>query len=231
MLRLENLHAGYGDLTVVRGASFEVVGGEIMAVLGHNGVGKSTLLRAIMGLRRPTAGTVTFGSRSLLGLKPHEIAAEGIAYVPQEAALFPDLSVVQNLRVAFGRRSGFDEACTRALVPFPFLRERFYQRAGTLSGGEQKMLLTARALLVLPRLVLVDEVTEGVQPMQVERIGTALRDLNRGFGTAMIVVEQNVAFTLGLAGRFIVMKQGVIALAGETAAPNARSLIDEQLAL
>jgi branched-chain amino acid transport system ATP-binding protein len=231
MLRVENLHAGYGDLTIVRGASFEVVAGEIMAVLGHNGVGKSTLLRAIMGLRRPTAGTVTFGSRNLLGLKPHEIAAEGIAYVPQEAALFPDLSVVQNLRVAFGRRSGFDEACARALGPFPFLRERFYQRAGTLSGGEQKMLLTARALLVLPRLVLVDEVTEGVQPMQVERIGTALRDLNQRFGTAMIVVEQNVVFTLGLARRFIVMKQGVIALAGETAAPNARSLIDEQLAL
>ena len=145
MLRLENLDAGYGDLTIVRGASFEVVAGEIMAVLGHNGVGKSTLLRAIMGLRRPTAGTVTFGSRSLLGLKPHEIAAEGIAYVPQEAALFPDLSVVQNLRVAFRRRSGFDEACARALAPFPFLRERFYQRAGTLGGGEQKMLLTARA--------------------------------------------------------------------------------------
>ena len=114
MLRVENLHAGYGDLTVVRGASFEVVAGEIMAVLGHNGVGKSTLLRAIMGLRRPTAGTGTFGSRSLLGLKPHEIAAEGIAYVPQEAALFPDLSVVQNLRVAFGRRSGFDEASSYA---------------------------------------------------------------------------------------------------------------------
>ena len=229
MLRLENLDAGYGDLTIVRGASFEVVAGEIMAVLGHNGVGKSTLLRAIMGLRRPTAGTVTFGSRSLLGLKPHEIAAEGIAYVPQEAALFPDLSVVQNLRVAFRRRSGFDEACARALAPFPFLRERFYQRAGTLGGGEQKMLLTARAPCAA-ELVLIDEVTEGVQPMQ-ERIGAALRDLKSKIRSAMIVVEQNVAFTLGLARRFIVMKQGAIALAGETAAPNARSLIDEQLAL
>ena len=170
------------------------------------------------------------GSRSLLGLKPHEIAAEGIAYVPQEAALFPDLSVVQNLRVAFRRRSGFDEACARALAPFPFLRERFYQRAGTLGGGEQKMLLTARAPCAA-ELVLIDEVTEGVQPMQVERIGAALHDLNQRYGTAMIVVEQNVAFTLGLARRFIVMKQGAIALAGETAAPNARSLIDEQLAL
>jgi urea transport system ATP-binding protein len=229
-LRVTDLYAGYGDLIVVRRASLEVAPGEIVALLGHNGVGKTTLLRAVMGLIRPTGGEIAFEGRSLVGLKPHQIAASGVAYVPQEAALFPDLSVVQNLRVAFSGRRGFEAACERALGPFPFLRERFRQRAGTLSGGEQKMLLVARALLVSPKLVLADEITEGVQPLQVDRIGIALREINRA-GTAILIVEQHVAFALDLARRFIVLKQGLIAAAGDAAATEARSEIERQLAL
>jgi ABC-type branched-subunit amino acid transport system ATPase component len=230
MLRITELHAGYGDLTVVRGVSLSVAAGEIVALLGHNGVGKTTLLRAIMGLIRPGGGEITLAGRSLLGLKPHAVAAKGIAYIPQEAALFPDLSVAQNLRVAFGGRAGFDTACDRALQSFPFLRERFWQRAGTLSGGEQKMLLVARALLVAPKLMLADEVTEGVQPTQVERISDVLRTLNKSEGTAMLLVEQHVAFAIGLAQRFVVMKQGAIAAAGDAAAPAAQAEIESQLA-
>jgi ABC-type branched-subunit amino acid transport system ATPase component len=229
-LRVTDLYAGYGDLIVVRRASLEVAPGEIVALLGHNGVGKTTLLRAAMGLIRPTGGEIAFEGRSLVGLKPHQIAATGVAYVPQEAALFPDLSVVQNLRVAFTRRRGFEAACERALGPFPFLRERLRQRAGTLSGGEQKMLLVARALLVSPKLILADEITEGVQPLQVDRIGGVLREINRA-GTAILIVEQHVAFALDLARRFIVLKQGMIAAAGDAAATQARLEIERQLAL
>jgi ABC-type branched-subunit amino acid transport system ATPase component len=229
-LHIRNLHAGYGDLPVVRGVSLSVAAREIVALLGHNGVGKTTLLRGVMGLISPTSGEVTFEERSLLGRKPHAVAAEGIAYIPQDAALFPDLSVAQNLRVAFGARSGFAGACDYALAPFPFLRERFRQRAGTLSGGEQKMLLVARALLVAPKLILADEVTEGVQPMQVDRMSDVLRDLNARRGTAILLVEQHVAFAIALAQRFLVMKQGAIAAAGNTRAPTAQAEIEKQLA-
>jgi ABC-type branched-subunit amino acid transport system ATPase component len=231
MLRLDNLHAGYGDLIVVRGVSFAVASGEIVALLGHNGVGKTTVLRTLMGLVRPSKGEVALDGRRLLGLKPHRVAAEGVAYIPQEASLFPDLSVSQNLHVAFGGRTGFDAACDRALAPFPFLRERFRQRAGTLSGGEQKMLLAARALIVSPKLILADEVTEGVQPMQVDRISDVLRAVNEATGATMLIVEQHVAFALGLARRFLVMKQGAIAAAGDAATPAARAEIEAQLAL
>lgn len=229
-LQVRDLRAGYGDLLVVRGVSLSVAPSEIVALLGHNGVGKTTLLRAIMGLIFPTGGYVGFAGRSLLALKPHAVAAQGIAYIPQDAALFPDLSVAQNLRVAFGTRAGFEPACDYALAPFPFLRERFRQRAGTLSGGEQKMLLVARALLVAPNLILADEVTEGVQPMQIDRISDVLRTLNTTKGTAILLVEQHVAFAIDLAHRFVVMKQGTIAAAGDAKAPTARIEIERQLA-
>ena len=229
-LQVRDLHAGYGDLPVVRAVSLLVAPGEIVALLGHNGVGKTTLLRAIMGLICPTGGHVAFAGRSLLALKPYSVAAQGIAYIPQDAALFPDLSVAQNLRVAFGTRAGFEAACDYALASFPFLRERFRQRAGTLSGGEQKMLLVARALLVAPKLILADEVTEGVQPMQVDRISDVFRTLNTTTATAMLLVEQHVAFAIDLAHRFLVMKQGAIAAAGDAKAPTAQGEIERQLA-
>lgn len=231
MLRVDDLHAGYGDLTVVRGVSLAVAAGEIVALLGHNGVGKTTLLRAITGLLRASKGDIMLEGRRILGLKPHQVAAGRVAYIPQEAALFPDLSVAENLQVAFGGRTAFDAACDRALAPFAFLRERYRQRAGTLSGGEQKMLLVARALLVSPKLILADEVTEGVQPMQVDRIGAVLRELNETMGTAMLIVEQHVDFALDLARQYLVMKQGAIAAAGDSAAPGARIEIDSQLAI
>jgi branched-chain amino acid transport system ATP-binding protein len=230
MLQILDLHAGYGDLLVIRGVSLSVAAREIVALLGHNGVGKTTLLRAIMGLICPVSGDVTLSGRSLMGLKPHAIAAQGVAYIPQDAALFPDLTVAQNLRVAFGARTGFEAACDRALGPFPLLRERFRQRAGTLSGGEQKMLLLARALLVAPKLILADEVTEGVQPLQVDRISDVLRALNTTTGTAVLLVEQHVAFAIDLADRFLVMKQGTIAAAGDATLPTVQAEVERQLA-
>ncbi len=139
--------------------------------------------------------------------------------------------MAENLRVAFGRRAAFDAACERALAGFPLLRARFRQRAGTLSGGEQKMLLVARALLPAPRLILADEVTEGVQPMQIGRMGEALRDINAAGGTTLVLVEQHLDFALEMAGRYLVMKQGRIAAAGRADAPEARAAVEAQLSL
>jgi ABC-type branched-subunit amino acid transport system ATPase component len=231
MLRVGGIHAGYGDLAIIRDLTFDVASGEIVTLLGHNGVGKTTLLRAVMGLVRTSMGSIEFDGRAITNLRPHNIASLGIAYIPQESALFPDLTVAQNLRVAFRGRPNFEAACNRVFGAFPILSERFHQRAGTLSGGEQKMLLTARALLVTPRLILVDEVTEGVQPGQIDRIGHALHELNESVGTAMLIVEQHISFALGLARRFMVMKQGAITARGEVASSFARAKIETHLAL
>lgn len=230
-LEISELRAGYGDLTVVRGASFDIGPGEIVAILGHNGVGKTTLLKTIMGLLRPQAGRVIADDADLVGWPPHRIAARGVAYIPQDAALFPDLSVAENLRVACRRRHGFEAACEPAFAAFPFLRERFRQRAGTLSGGEQKMLLVARALTASPRLILADEVTEGVQPMQVDRIKETLRDANRREATSILLVEQHLDFALSLASRYLIMKQGTVVAHGETAHAGSREAVEQQLEL
>ena len=231
MLRVTEVESGYGDLTILRRISFELAPGEVLAVLGHNGVGKSTLLRTIIGQLRARKGEISYAGKSLLGLKPYHIANRGISYIPQEAALFPDLSVVKNLRVAFGNRKDFDTACDHALAAFPFLRNRLHQRAGTLSGGEQKMLLVARSMLVSPRLILADEVTEGVQPMQVSRIAEVLRACREHDGTAMLIVEQHLDFALGIADRFVLIKQGLIVDAGTSSSLGARVEIERQLAL
>ena len=231
MLYVRDVESGYGDLMILRGISFEVAPGEVLAVLGHNGVGKSTLLRTLIGLLRARKGEISFAGGSLIGLKPYHVADRGISYIPQEAALFPDLSVVKNLRVAFGSRKDFGTACDHALAAFPFLRNRLHQRAGTLSGGEQKMLLVARSMLVSPRLILADEVTEGVQPMQVSRIAEVLRACREHDGTAMLIVEQHLDFALEIADRFMLMKQGMIVSAGATSSRGARVEIERQLAL
>jgi len=231
MLYVRDVESGYGDLMILRGISFEVAPGEVLAVLGHNGVGKSTLLRTLIGLLRARKGEISFAGGSLIGLKPYHVADRGISYIPQEAALFPDLSVVKNLRVAFGSRKDFDTACDRALATFPFLRDRLHQRAGTLSGGEQKMLLVARSVLVSPRLILADEVTEGVQPMQIRRIAEVLHTCSERHGTAMLIVEQHLDFALGIADRYVLIKQGMIVSAGATSSGGVRAEIERQLAL
>lgn len=231
MLRVTDVECGYGDLTILRRISFELAPGEVLAVLGHNGVGKSTLLRTLIGQLRARRGEISYAGSRLIGLKPYHIANRGISYIPQEAALFPDLSVVKNLRVAFGTRKDFGSACDHALAAFPFLRNRLHQRAGTLSGGEQKMLLVARSMLVSPRLILADEVTEGVQPMQVSRIAEVLRACREHDGTAMLIVEQHLDFALGIADRFVLMKQGMMVSAGATSSRGARVEIERQLAL
>src|SRR5262245_2088032 len=207
MLRLEGIDSYYGQAQALRDVSFEVATGEVVGLLGRNGAGKTTTLRTVMGLLRPRSGSISLDGTDLLGLPPHEIPRRGVAYVPQGRRLFPALSVAENLRMGLLVRGGGAETLEPVLDLFPVLRERLRQRAGTLSGGEQQMLATARALCAKPRLLLLDEPSEGLMPMLVDRLlGTvaALRD--RGVG--VLLVEQKVDAVLRVASRVLIIDNG-----------------------
>ena len=207
MLDVSQIDASYGDVQVLRGMSLTARPGEIVCLLGRNGAGKTTTLKAIMGLVRPRNGTVTLDGERIDALPAHSIAAKGVGYVPQGRRLFADLTVAENLRV--GLMAGTGDATTRerALALFPRLRERLDQRAGTLSGGEQQMLATARALCVEPKVLLLDEPTEGLQPSMI----SAIRDVVIGLreaGTAIVLVEQRVDAVIAVADRVVFIENG-----------------------
>ena len=230
-LAVVDLSSGYGEAIVVRAASIEVGRGEIVAVLGKNGMGKSTLLKTVMGFLPILAGTVRIAGEDVTGRAPYHIARRATAYTPQEQALFQDLSVDENLRLAVqddGRRR---EGLARVGEIFPFIPQRLRQRAGTLSGGEQKMLLIARALMTAPRLVLVDEITEGLQPSVVQRLAAVLRAERDRAGTAMLLVEQHVAFALEVADRYAVLKLGEIVDRGAAGDPGVERRIAAHLSV
>jgi len=209
-LALEDLRGGYGKVAVLKGVSFELRPAEVLALLGRNGAGKSTTLRAIMGLLAVRSGRITLDGVDLLGREPHTIAPLGIAYVPQGRRLFPYLSVEENLRIgliAGGRDAG-------ALEPifelFPAVRERLRQRAGTLSGGQQQMVAMGRALAASPRVLLLDEPFEGLQPSLVEAILRAVRRM-RETGVSVLLVEQRVDLALQVADRVVFLQNGTVA--------------------
>ena len=195
-LAVIDLSSGYGEAIVVRAASIEVGRGEIVAVLGKNGMGKSTLLKTVMGYLPARTGRVRVFGEDVTGAPPHRVARRAVAFTPQEQAIFQDLTVEDNLRLALRDPGWFASGFARVGETFPFLRERRRQRAGTLSGGEQKMLLVARALMARPRLMLVDEISEGLQPSVVRRLAGVFADERDRLGTAMLLVEQNVRFAL-----------------------------------
>ncbi len=229
ILSVEGLSSGYGAATVVREVSLQVAPGEVLVLLGKNGMGKSTLLRTIMGYLRPHAGRICVGATDVTGEPVHRRAAHGVSYAPQERALFQDLSVRDNLRLGLSKDRDFEQALGRVRRAFPFLAERLAQPAGTLSGGEQKMLLVARALMTAPRLVLVDEVTEGLQPSVVDRLATVLRRAAAEERRAILLVEQHVHFALSVADRYAVLKLGTIVATGSTRDPDAQAVIESQL--
>jgi branched-chain amino acid transport system ATP-binding protein len=216
VLTLEDVAAGYGDLLAVRSISLEVGAGECVALIGANGAGKTTTLRAIAGLLPLRGGRVLFEGRSLAGLDPGEVVARGLAHVPEGRQVFAGLSVLENLEM--GARTKTARAARRdslaeVFALFPRLRERAPQLAGTLSGGEQQMLVIARALMARPRLLLLDEPSLGLAPIAVRTIMEIVATLNRR-GTTILLVEQNVRRALGLCGRGYVVENGVVALAG-----------------
>ena len=208
MLTLERVRCGYGAADdVLHGVSLQAAAGEVVALLGRNGAGKTTTLRCIMGLTPVRAGAITLAGADLTHRRPHEIPRLGVAYVPQGRRLFPHLSVEENLRMGLLVRDG--DAATRegVLELFPVLRERLRQRAGTLSGGEQQMLATARALCARPTVLLLDEPSEGLMPALVDRLLDTVAGL-RARGVGVLIVEQKVDAALRVADRVVVMEHG-----------------------
>jgi ABC-type branched-subunit amino acid transport system ATPase component len=229
-LSLSDVSSGNGAISVVKSVTLSVRPGEIVAVLGKNGMGKSTLLKTILGLVALSGGAIHVGGADRASLTPARMIAWGLSYVPQEQPLFQDLTIGDNLRLAVRRNVEFSQALERAIAYFPFLKDRLKQRAGTLSGGEQKMLILARALMLRPRLLLIDEISEGLQPSVVERIASVLGDERAKDGTAMLVIEQNLDFALSIADRWVVLKLGEIDEEGECD-PGARARVLKHLRL
>lgn len=215
-LTVEGLRAGYGAVEALHGVSLRVEPGEIVALLGANGAGKSTALRAISGLLKPSAGEIRLDGESLRGVPPHGIVARGLVQVPEGRRLFATLTVRENLETgAFTRADGNGVGESRRLVHrlFPVLHERERQLAGTLSGGEQQMLAIGRALLAAPRVLLLDEPSLGLSPILVRTILAALREIN-ATGVTVLLVEQNARAALRLAHRAYVLVTGTVALEG-----------------
>jgi branched-chain amino acid transport system ATP-binding protein len=215
MLEIRELQAGYGGVAVLRGVSLDVQPGEIVAVLGANGVGKTTLNRAVSGLIRASAGTVRFDGASITGLSPPDIMGRGLIHVPEGRKIFPNMSVRENLELGSYRRARANRSANleRAFDIFPRLRERSAQLAGTLSGGEQQMLAIGRGLMAEPRLIIMDEPSLGLSPLLVEEMFALIARI-AAEGLAVMLVEQNVVQSLELASRAYVLENGMVVMEG-----------------
>ncbi len=207
-LTVENFSGGYGLTIVVRDVSFTLPQGAALAIVGRNGMGKTTLLRGLLGYLRTASGVLRMANTDTLGWPTFRIIRQGIAYAPQEESLFGDLTVEENLRGAGLGQARSSPRWTEMLEAFPRLAERLSQRAGTLSGGEQKMLLLARALLAEPKLLVLDEISGGLQPALVQHVCDVLRNERQQRGTTILMVEQNLDLSLAVADRVAVMKLG-----------------------
>jgi branched-chain amino acid transport system ATP-binding protein len=218
MLQVNGLQVQYGAVTAVHGIDLRVEQGEIVTLIGANGAGKSSTLRAISGLVRPKAGQILFGGKPIAGLRPDQIVAVGIAQVPEGRAILGRMTVLENLLMgAYARRDpGVKSDLERVLDRFPRLKERAKQVAGLLSGGEQQMLAMGRALMARPKLLLLDEPSMGLAPLIVAEVLRLVKEINRE-GTTVLLVEQNARQALKIAHRAYVLETGRIALAGPAA--------------
>jgi branched-chain amino acid transport system ATP-binding protein len=224
MLEVENLKVRYGTVEAVKGVSFRVTAGSIVSLIGANGAGKTTSLRALTGLVKPGGGEVRFENTSLIGLAPHQIVGLGIAHVPEGRRLFPKMTVLENLTMGAYRRSRADVASTLTMIyeHFPILRERGRQRAGSLSGGEQQMLAIARALMSRPKLLLLDEPSMGLSPIMTAEVGKIIKQIN-SLDVSIILVEQNAMLALTIAQYGYVLQTGSLVMQG-----NARDLLRDE---
>lgn len=229
VLEIAGLNSGYGEAVVLRDVSLSIRPGEIFALLGKNGMGKSTLLKTILGFLPAKRGKITLFGEDVTSLPTHLIARKAIAYTPQEQTLFQDLTVEDNLRLGLRDDRGFTEGLARVSEYFPIVGKRLSQKAGTLSGGEQKMLIVSRALLGSPRLMLIDEISEGLQPSMIQRLTEILLAERKRTGTAIFVVEQNVPFAFSIADRYAVLKIGEIADDGVAGDELAAVRVQDQL--
>lgn len=221
LLEVQGLVTGYHKKRVLHGISLQLDAGEIVALIGHNGAGKSTTLKAIMGLMKAERGTIVYQNHDITNRPPDHNVRGGISFVPQGRAVFSDLSVMENLELgAYTLRedgSVLQQRTHQVFELFPILKERKWQKAGQLSGGQQKMLAVGMALMLTPKVLLLDEPSLGLAPLLVQRVLESVQEINACFGTAILLVEQNVKQALRIAHRVYVMKVGQIALA-DTAA-------------
>jgi branched-chain amino acid transport system ATP-binding protein len=229
MLNVEDVHTYYGDSYVLQGVSLEVRPRAAVALLGRNGMGKTTLIRSIMGFTRPRQGTVRFDGRDITRLSSHQIAHLGIGLVPQGRRIFPSLTVLEQLNVASRRNGGGEGAWTpdRVFELYPRLQERQAHRGSMLSGGEQQMLAIARALTTNPRLLLMDEPSEGLAPLLVRELGASIGRL-RAAGLSILLVEQNLPMALSIADEVSVMSKGRVVYRGTPAELSADATVKQR---
>lgn len=214
MLQIDNLHTYYDSIQALRGVSIQVQAGQIVTLIGANGAGKTTLLRSISGMIAPAEGTIAYQGQRIEGSSPHKIVRMGICQVPEGRGIFPDLTVWENLRMGaytVRDKKQIEDRIEDALVMFPRLRERITQSAGTMSGGEQQMLAVARALVLRPTLLMLDEPSLGLAPLLVDQLFAKIQEINEA-GTTILLVEQNAKRALALADEGYVLRTGEIIL-------------------
>ncbi|HEU5320176.1 MAG TPA: ABC transporter ATP-binding protein [Methylomirabilota bacterium] len=230
LLAVEDVHTYYGEAHILQGVSLELGEGQVVTLIGRNGAGKTTTLRSIMGIAPPRRGRIRLAGEDITRLGTHAIARRGIAWVPEERRVLPNLTVLENLRLGMlggGARDGQADRLEEVFGYFPRLRERIDQKGRFLSGGEQQMLAIARGLVARPRLMLVDEPTEGLAPLLVQSLTGILREINRR-GTAVLLVEQTLDVALSLSHRLYVMDQGRIQFTGTPEALRAEPAIQQR---
>ena len=225
ILEIRDLHMNFGGIRAVDGISFDVEQGKIVTLIGANGAGKSTILRSIAGIVKPQAGQIRFEGSDVLGLSPDKIVARGITLVPEGRRVFPNLTVLENLRIgAYLRRDSIAKDMEYVYSLFPRLRERSWQLAGTLSGGEQQMLAVGRALMSRPKLIMMDEPSLGLAPLVVKDIFEIIKTIN-GHGITVLLIEQNANMALKIAHTGYVVETGRITMCGT----GAELLADERV--
>lgn len=215
ILEVKDLNVSYGGIKAVKNISFQVPKGEVVTLIGANGAGKSSTLRSIVGLVKPASGSILLDGEEIAGKAPEQIVSKGITLVPEGRRVFADLTVLENLKIgAYMRKDSLEDDLNWCYDLFPRLKERHWQLAGTLSGGEQQMLAMGRALMSHPKMIVMDEPSMGLSPIYVNEIFDIIRSINED-GTTVLLVEQNAKKALSIANRAYVLETGTIALSGD----------------
>ncbi|MFP6689789.1 MAG: ABC transporter ATP-binding protein [Alphaproteobacteria bacterium] len=230
MLEVDTLHSGYGRIPILEGVSLSLQEGEVVGILGHNGMGKTTLLRTLIGEIKANRGTIRFNGEDITRLNMFRRARRGMGYVPQGHDIYPQLTVMENLKMGEAMRGG-ESAIPEMLEYFPLLKPLLNRPGRTLSGGEQQILALARCLAGRPKLILLDEPTEGIQPSIVDQILEKLDTLSAALDLTILLVEQDLQFIAKLASRVLIMQKGRIVTAIDPAQLNDRDIVDEYLGI
>ncbi len=230
MLEIENLTACYGESNIIPGLTLSVPDKEIVCLVGRNGVGKSTTLKSIMGLVKTPQGSIKLAGEEIISKKTYERVALGIGYVPQGRDIFPQLTVQENLELGLEVNKGKGTIGEEIFELFPIIKEFLHRKGGNLSGGQQQQLAIARALVSHPKLLILDEPTEGIQPSVIEDIASAIEKVNKQLGITVLIVEQYLDFVLGVSNRYYVLDKGEICLSGLTKEADA-ALIQSKMSI